>query len=63
MAKVNSFLILILIIALKASCQMKKDLPEFHVEMCYPENKYGIEPVYDSIKTLEGVSASFRKNY
>ncbi|WP_456314864.1 DUF2931 family protein [Pseudomonas shirazensis] len=38
---------------------MKKDLPEFHVEMCHPENKYGIEPVYDSIKTLEGVSASF----
>jgi len=30
--------------------------------MCHPENKYGIEPVYDSQKTLEGVSASFRKN-
>jgi hypothetical protein len=41
------------------SCQMKKDLPQFHVEMCHPESKYRIEPVYDKIKTLEGVSASF----
>ncbi|MCV9929820.1 DUF2931 family protein, partial [Flavobacterium sp. LS1R49] len=38
---------------------MKKELPQFHVEMCHPENKYGIEPVYDKIKTLEGSSASF----
>lgn len=41
------------------SCQMKKDLPQFHVEMCHPKDKYRIEPVYDSIRTLEGVSASF----
>ncbi|WP_426485419.1 DUF2931 family protein [Flavobacterium sp. 2] len=38
---------------------MKKELPQFHVEMCHPENKYRIEPVYDKIKTLEGVHASF----
>ena len=41
------------------SCQMKKELPQFHVEMCHPESKYRIEPVYDKIKTLEDVSASF----
>ncbi|OUL60275.1 DUF2931 family protein [Flavobacterium sp. AJR] len=41
------------------SCQMKKELPQFHVEMCHPESKYRIEPVYDKIKTLEGNSASF----
>jgi len=58
MDKINKFLILLLI-TLNASCQMKKDLPEFHVEMCHPENKYLIERVYNSIKTLEGVSASF----
>jgi hypothetical protein len=38
---------------------MKKEFPEFHVEMSHPENKYRIEPVYDSIKTLEGIKASF----
>jgi len=41
------------------SCQMKKELPQFHVEMCHPEDKYLIEPVYDKIKTLEGNWASF----
>jgi len=41
------------------SCQMKKELPQFHVEMCHPESKYLIEPVYDKIKTLEGREASF----
>lgn len=41
------------------SCQMKKELPQFHVEMSHPEDKYLIEPVYDKIKTLEGSSASF----
>ncbi|KUJ60688.1 hypothetical protein AR687_16800 [Flavobacteriaceae bacterium CRH] len=41
------------------SCQMKKELPQFHVEMCHPESKYRIELVSDKIKTLEGNSASF----
>jgi len=41
------------------SCQMKKELPEFHVEMSHPENRYIIEPLYDRIKTLEGVKAGF----
>jgi len=36
---------------------MKKDLPEFGVEICAPDNKYRITPVYDTIKTLEGVHA------
>ncbi|WP_244307313.1 DUF2931 family protein [Flavobacterium fluviatile] len=38
---------------------MKKELPQFHVEMCDPESKYRIEPVYDNIKTLQGNRASF----
>lgn len=41
------------------SCQMKKELPQFHVEMCHPEDKYLIEPVYDKIKTMEEGGASF----
>ena len=39
------------------SCQMKKELPEFHVQISHPENKYLIEFVSDSIRTLEGVRA------
>jgi hypothetical protein len=36
---------------------MKKELPEFHVQISHPENKYLIEFVSDSIRTLEGVRA------
>ncbi|WP_426484717.1 DUF2931 family protein [Flavobacterium sp. 2] len=36
---------------------MKKELPEFHVQISHPENKYRIEFVSDSIRTLEGVRA------
>ncbi|MFC4477012.1 DUF2931 family protein [Flavobacterium chungangensis] len=36
---------------------MKKNLPEFGVEISSPATKYRIEPIYDTIKTLEGVSA------
>lgn len=38
-------------------CQMIQKLPEFHVEICAPDNKYDITPIYDTIKTLEGVPA------
>jgi hypothetical protein len=38
-------------------CQMKKNLPEFGVEISAPDNKYRITPIYDNIKTLEGVPA------
>jgi hypothetical protein len=42
------------------SCQMKNELPQFHVEMCHPEDKYRIELVNDKMKTVEnGWSASF----
>ena len=33
---------------------MKKELPEFHVEISHPQNKYIITPIFDRIKTLEG---------
>ncbi|MFB9062816.1 DUF2931 family protein, partial [Flavobacterium branchiarum] len=36
---------------------MIQPLPEFHVEICSPDNKYRIEPIFDTIKTLEGVPA------
>jgi len=36
---------------------MKKNLPEFGVEISSPATKYRIEPIYDTIKTLEGVPA------
>jgi len=36
---------------------MKKNLPEFGVEISAPDNKYRITPIYDTIKTLEGVQA------
>jgi len=53
---------LIILFALLASplvthCQMQQPLPEFHTEICHPENKYRITPVYDYIKTLEGSPA------
>jgi len=32
---------------------MKKELPEFHVEMSHPENRYIIEPLYDPLKHLK----------
>jgi hypothetical protein len=38
-------------------CQMIQSLPEFHVQICAPDNKYEITPIYDTIKTLEGVPA------
>jgi len=60
MVKIKTIIIhYILLIPIVTSCQMKKEIPEFHVEMSHPENKYRIEPVYDSIRTLENVSASF----
>lgn len=36
---------------------MKKNLPEFYVEICSPDSKYDVTPIYDTIKTLEGVHA------
>jgi len=53
------YILLIILSMPIIGCQMKKELPEFHVEMSHAENKYRIEPVYDRIKTLEGVRASF----
>ena len=64
MAKVNKFLILILIITLNASCQMK-DKYEWQSYTCQPlqqykgnENIYSVEFVRGDILTLEGDPAS-----
>lgn len=37
---------------------MQQKAPEFHTEICHPNNKYDITPVFDNIKTLENTSAS-----
>lgn len=39
------------------NCQDMKKTPQFHVEICAPENKYEIEFVSDQIKTLENIPA------
>jgi len=39
------------------SCQMKKEIPEFQVEICHPDNKYDISPIEDKIFTLENIPA------
>ena len=61
MAKIKKlqphYLLLILLFNQLTSCQMKKELPQFHVEMCHPENRYDVTPIFDSIKTLEGIPA------
>lgn len=38
-------------------CQMIQKLPEFHVEICAPDNKFRVTPIYDTVKTLEGIPA------
>ena len=58
MAKTIKKLVLLLILTQPTShCQMKKELPEFHVEIGHPQNKYIITPIFDKIKTLEGTPA------
>lgn len=36
---------------------IKEKIPEWHAEMCHPENKYRIDIVKDEIFTLEGLQA------
>ena len=59
MAKtIKKLVLLLLLTQLTSHCQMKKELPEFHVEISHPEEKYFVTPIFDKIKTLEGVPAS-----
>jgi hypothetical protein len=40
------------------SCQMKNETtPEWHAEMCHPDNAYRIQMVKDENFTLEGIHA------
>ena len=41
-----------------ASCQKKKPMPMYYVEICHPSNEYLVTPIHDSIITLEGRRAS-----
>ena len=59
MAKtIKKLVLLLLLTQVTSHCQMKKELPEFHVEISEPSEKYEVTPVFDKIKTLEGVPAS-----
>ena len=40
------------------SCQKKKPMPMYYVEICHPSNEYLVTPIHDSIITLEGRRAS-----
>ena len=40
------------------SCQKKKPMPMYYVEICHPSNEYQVTPIHDSIITLEGRRAS-----
>lgn len=51
-------LVLLFFSQLTSHCQMKTKEPEFRTEICHPENKYDITPVFDYIKTLEKIPAS-----
>lgn len=55
--KRNIFIILLCVIQL-VSCQKKKPMPMYYVEICHPSNEYLVTPILDSIITLEGVRAS-----
>jgi len=54
----NILLISLLCIMQLISCQKKKPMPMYYVEICHPSNEYQVTPIRDSIITLEGRRAS-----
>ena len=57
-SKYSKLVLLVLLAQFTSQCQKMKDpIPEFHTEVCSPDEKYKITPVYDHIKTLEGTPA------
>ena len=57
MKKISYIIILSLGLLPIASCQKKEVMPEFHVQISHPDNKYQVTPVKDYILTLEGTPA------
>jgi Protein of unknown function (DUF2931) len=55
--KFAQILLLLLLSQLTTQCQKMKKPPEFHTEICSPNPKYRIVPIYDYIKTLEKTPA------
>lgn len=55
--KISYIIILSLGLLPIASCQKKEVMPEFHVQISHPDNKYQVTPVKDYILTLEGTPA------
>jgi Protein of unknown function (DUF2931) len=56
--KIPKLLLLILFSQLTTQCQKMKKPPEFHTEICHPDDKYEFTAIYNYIKTLEGTPAS-----
>lgn len=56
MDKLKTLLYLLLFTHL-INCQEMEKIPEFHVEICHPNNKYLVTPIIDRIKTLENIPA------
>lgn len=54
----NKLIIVLFFLQLNLHCQMNNKTPEFRTEICHPDNKYDITPVFDKIKTLENIPAS-----
>ena len=54
----NILLISLLCIMQLISCQKKKPMPMYYVEICHPSNEYQVTPIRDSIITLEDRRAS-----
>ena len=57
MKKISYIIILSLGLLPIASCQKKEVMPEFHVQISHPNNKYQVTPIKDYILTLEGTPA------
>ena len=57
MKKISYIIILSLGLLPIASCQKKEVMPEFHVQISHPDNKYQVTPIKDYILTLEGTPA------
>jgi hypothetical protein len=54
---VKRILLLLILSQLNLHCQMQPKLPEFRTEICHPNKKYPITPVFDYIKTQENSPA------
>ena len=55
--RLPKLLLLLLLSQFTSQCQKMKKVPDFHVEVSVPTNKYRVVAIYDYIKTLEKTAA------